>query len=288
MTNFTSKGYDFHLAVTTTEAYLAAANFHNDPSLTPFRDGVGTTTTGVFDILPTTLNLIPTFVTNASLGTTGSGDERAFSSFQAALNDPTNAGFLRPSSFMAMIILSDEDDFSSTSRVEYSWTNLGGVPDHDYTYANLDPVDNYISYLDGLTNTTGALRRYSVSAIAVLDADCMAAHVAESPATVIGQRYMTMATATNGIVGSVCDTSYAASLTAIQAQIISLGTQFFLNGSPIPSTIVVDVDGVVVPPDPTNGWTYNSAANSIVFHGVAVPLAGATISVNFDPSKLTF
>lgn len=287
MDQFVSKGYDFHLAVTSTDTYLALSQFNNTPSYARFSDGV-TTHTGVFDILPTTPNVVNTFVTNATLGSNGSGDERAFSSFKAALNSNLNTGFLRPSSFFAVVILSDEDDFSDPSRPEYSWTYRGGIPDHDYNNPGLETVASYESYLDTLTGTTGASRRYTVNAITVLDSTCQQQHVSESPSTIIGQRYIQMANDTNGVLGSVCDASYATSLEAIQTRILELGTQFYLNNQPVVSSITVDVNGVQVPNDPNDGWTYNSAANSIMFHGAAVPPAGSTISVNFDPQKLTF
>ncbi len=285
---FVTKGFDFHMAVTTTDAYLANAAFQNNASLSVFRDGVTGNETGTFDILSSTPNLINVFVTNASQGANGDGDERAFSSFQEALNNPTNAGFLRADSFFGIIILSDEDDFSNPDRPQDSWIYPGGQPDHDYTNPNLVPVSNYMSYLDTLTNTTGATRRYSVSSIAVLDDNCYNSHKPESPSTVIGQRYMDIASQTQGVTGSICDTSYANSLQAIQENLIELSTQFYLSRTPVVSTITVVVNGVSVPNNATNGWTYNSAANSIVFHGSAVPAAGASISINFQPANLNF
>jgi hypothetical protein len=292
---FVTKGYDFHLAVTTTDAYLSGAFWDNNASLAKFRDGVGGTLTGVFDILSTTPNLINVFVTNASQGAGGSGDERAFSSLKAALNNPSNAGFLRSNSYMGVVILSDEDDFSDPTRSEYSWLTRGGIADHAYDTVvdgvpanpNLESVDSYVSYLDGLTGTTGATRRYSVSAITVLDNTCLASHIASSPSSIIGLRYLEIAADTNGVTGSICDSSYASTLDAIQQQIIELGTQFYLSRTPIVSTITVDVNSVSVPEDATNGWTYSSTANSIIFHGAAIPSAGATIAVNFQPTGLS-
>jgi hypothetical protein len=142
--------------------------------------------------------------------------------------------------------------------------------------------------LDTLTNTTGALRRYSANAIAVLDSTCQQSHAHQSPSTIIGQRYIDLVNQTSGVLGSVCDTSYANALSAITEHILELGTQFYLNVIPVPSTIVVIVNGVVVPNDPTNGWTYISAANSIMFHGSAIPAQGSSIEVDFDPAGLQF
>jgi hypothetical protein len=289
MSNFVAKGYDFHLAVTTTDTYRAQSQFANDPSIGQFRDGVaGGVLTGIYDILPSTLNLTSTFVTNATQGANGSGDENAFSSFKVALNSNLNTGFLRQQGYLGIIILSDEDDFSDPNRPEYSWTIQGGVPDHDYANPGLDSVDSYVSYLDTLTATTGATRRYGVSAIAVLDSTCQQSHVADSPSTIVGQRYIALANETNGELGSICDASYANSLAAIQEQIIEQSTQFYLSNQPMPNSIIVTVDDTVIPTDSINGWTYSSTANSIVFHGAAVPKAGDSIAVNFDPATLQF
>jgi hypothetical protein len=98
---------------------------------------------------------------------------------------------------------------------------------------------------------------------------------------------MQLAQQTNGVLGSVCDVSYANSLNAISNQIAVLSTQFYLQGSPDPTTIVVVVNGVTVPQDPNNGWSYDPVANSILFHGTSIPPQGATISVNFTPTGVS-
>lgn len=287
ISNFQTKGYDFRMAVTTTDAYLANAAFNNDPTQSSFRDGVGSTHTGVFVIDSTTPNLTQTFVTNASQGQAGSGDERAFSSFQEALNNPANANFVRSDSFFSIIILSDEDDFSDITRPQGSWLVSGGIPDHDYQNPNMPSVDSYLSYLDTFTNSASATnRRYNVSAIAVLDSTCLNQHIPDAPSTVVGQRYVQMANETNGVVGSICDANYSTTLQNIQQKILELSTQFPLNRTPVISSIVVIVNGQTIPQDPTNGWTYISTANAIQFHGTAIPPQGASISVSFDPATV--
>lgn len=276
ITNFETKGYDFKMAVTTSDAYRA--DMYNMPSLAKFSDGV-TTHTGIFVILPTTLNLSSVFVTNASQGANGSADERVFSSFRSALNDSLNAGFLRSNSFFSIIILSDEDDFSNPTRCE------GCGVDHDYNQTGLDPVSTYTNYLDTLTGSTSSHRRYNVSTIGVLDSACQQQHAAASPSTIIGQRMIQLSNATSGILGSVCDASFANSLNLIQEHIAELSTEFQLQYPPQVNTIVVVVNGVNIPQDSTNGWTYDSTANAIVFHGNAIPPQGATISINFTPTS---
>jgi len=283
ISNFQNKGYDFHIAVTATNAFVAdtALTGYNSANagLAKFRDGTDATShTGVFVITPSTPNLSSVFVTNATQGANGGGDERAFSSFRVALNSPMNTGFLRTNSYLAVIILSDEDDFSSNTRANNS------SPDHSYTYAGLDTVSSYVSYLDNLTASTGDSRRYNVSAIAVLDEACRSAHAAQSSSTIIGKRYMELAAATNGVTGSICDTSYASTLNLIQSHIAELSTQFYLDRLPDPSTIVVFVNGNSIGNSATNGWTYQTASNSVIFHGSAIPPQNASIQINFQPT----
>jgi hypothetical protein len=285
ISNFTAKGFDYKMAVTTTDAYLAAASYNNNPSLAKFRDGAGTNHTGYFMLTPSTPNILQNFVINATQGGTGSGDERAFQSLFESLKSPLNAGFLRSDAFLAVIILSDEDDFSDLTRPEISWRK-GGLPDHDYADPNLMTVNSVVAQLDTLTGSTAKNRRYNVSAITVLDQACMQSHAAQMPTTLIGQRYIDLANATNGVLGSICDTSYATSLDFIQQHITELSTQFYLSETPNPATIQVMVDNQVIAQDAVNGWTYDSSANSIVFHGSAVPTTGAQIGVSFDPVHL--
>ena len=284
ISNFISKGYDFHIGVTTTSAYLSLPQFNNNASLAKLRDGTGNVHTGFPIIDIHTPNPIQTFTTNASQGDQGEGDERAFSSLKAALQNSNNTSFLRPGSFLAVIILSDEDDFSDPTRSVESWLH-GGIADHSYANPHLETVDSYISFLDQITNSTDPnARNYNVSTVSVIDNNCLTAHRQQTSATIMGTRYMDLATKTNGVLADICAADYASSLLQIQSKIFELSTQFFLNRAPVPESIVVHVDGVSVNQDPTNGWTYDATTVSIIFHGTAVPAQGSSIIVDFDPA----
>ncbi len=279
ISTFATKGYDFKISVTDTQAYLGdttLSGYNNaNAGFDKFRDGISSHS-GIFTILPTTPNFQNVFVNNASLGANQSGDERAFSSIRTALNSPLNSGFLRPQSFLAVIILSDEDDFSGNGRAQYGGT------DHDYAAGTLDTVNSYVSYLDQLTATTGASRRYNVSTISIIDNACLQAH--QAGGSIMGTRYMQLASGTNGVSGSICDNSYANVLDQIQMQIATLSTQFYLAKVPQVNTIVVKVNGAGVVSDPTNGWTYNSGANSVMFHGTSIPPQNADINIDYVPA----
>lgn len=278
ISSFVTKGYDFQIGVTTSDAYLSLSQFDNTPSMAYLRDGLGRTHTGYPIITPLTPNIVPTFVTNANQGDQGSGDERVFSSFKAALQSSHNSSFLRPGAYLAVIALSDEDDFSDETRCE------GCGADHSYSDPHLDTVASYESFLDQLTGSpSAAMRTWNFSAITVLDNTCLQSHLRDAPTTIIGQRYIQLANDSNGVLGSVCDTSYASALNLISDQILQLSTQFALTRVPDVATIVVTVNGSTVPEDNNNGWSYNSANNSIIFHGTAIPPQGASINVDFQP-----
>jgi hypothetical protein len=283
--NFQNQGFDFNMAVTTTDAYLQGPTYNNYPMLAHVRDGVGNFHTGYYYITPLIPNIVTNFVTNADQGATGSGDERAFQSMLDTLNSPLNAGFPRPGAFLAVIILSDEDDFTDYSRPELSWLK-GGRADHDYTNPNLMPVDQVIQQLDQLTASTSTRRNYNVSSMTVLDSACQQQHAQQSAVTIVGARYKELAQKTAGILGSICDSSYANSLNFIQKQIINLATEFRLGRIPDPASITVSVNGVLVLQDANNGWTYDSVANAIAFHGTAIPPVSAAIGVNFTPTTI--
>ena len=289
---FSSSGYDFHLGVTTTQAYLANSIwtpfFNTNPSyydgkaqgeIARLRDGVnGGQHSGFFVLDGNTLDLTGKFLINATQGINGNGDERSFESMQAALDSPLNAGFRRPGAFLAVIILTDEDDFSNPSVRHYE------------TYDKpLAPVQQYADYLKTLTNSTDALKHFSVSTIAVPDQACLTK--INNGAQKIGTRVNQLADLTGGIKGNICG-DFGNELKLISKEIVKLSTQFYLGeAKPVAGTIRVSFNGLSVPeagPGVDGGWAYNADANSLMFSGAWVPPQGAAINVAFDPQEVRF
>jgi len=290
------KQYDFKVAVTTTQAYLALPLFtpyYNTiptPSyyeglaqdmIAAFRDGVGATHSGFPILFPTTPNLVQNFSINATQGTNGRGDERSLQSLETALKSPLNSGFIRSDGFLAVVILTDEDDFSNDTTNALS----------TYTAA-LTPTDYYVAELDTLTGSSAQNRKYSVSTIAVKDQACL--NSIFNGAQRIGTRVLEMAQKTGGVQGNICG-DFADELRAISLAAASQATQFSLgNQIPIEASIGVTVNGSSVPNAATNpladgGWSYNATNNSIQFIGQNyIPPQGAIIQVSFDPESLTF
>lgn len=289
ISDFVTKGYDYNIAVAATDAWRYEYNPGSYSNLVRFRDGntytSGTTdNSGVYLISTLTANVIPTFTKNIKVGTTGSGDERAFDSIKQSLNSSVNAGynFRRNDAFLAVIIISDEEDFSRSNATVDGCT--GDPLPTACQEQNLRTVDSYVSYLDGYTSSTPTDRKYSVNAIGVFDQACLDAN--PSSGGHMGLRYADIASKTNGVLGSICDTNFSQNLEDIQSRIAELSTQFRLSRTPIESSIVVIINGLNIPQNTTNGWTYNSTNNSVVFHGTAVPPQGASVQITFDPTTL--
>lgn len=284
--NFQGKDFDYRMAVTTTDSYLSGAFYKNNPSLARVRDGADGTYSGFSFITPLIPNIVQNFMVNANQGVGGSGDERAFQSMLDTLASPLNADFRRPEAYFSVVILSDEDDFTDYNRADLSWIK-GGVADHSYTNPGLMTVDAVLEKLDLATESAPTQRRYNVNAIAVLDNGCLNQHTMNA-AAIVGQRYIDLVNRTGGVLGSVCDSSYANSLRFIQERIVQLASEFPLSGDPNPDTIQVYVNGQLWPQSTVNGWSYDADRNVIRFHGAMdqLPPAGASIQVAFDPKGL--
>ncbi|MES2768266.1 MAG: hypothetical protein V4596_03895 [Bdellovibrionota bacterium] len=286
--DFVTKGYDYNIAVGATDAWRyefnpASTTFQN---LVKFRDGniyTGSTAdnSGVFMISTLTPDIIPTFNKNVKVGITGNGDERAFESIRQSLLAPMNSGFnfRRSDAYLAIIIVSDEEDFS---RDDSTLDPCTATP-LPATCQDLRPISEYTGFLDSYTSSTPADRKYGVSAIGVFDSACLTEAGASDH---MGERYAELAVETNGVTGSICDDDFSPTLDAIQAHISEESTQFRLSRIPVVSSIVVRINSVLIPQDATNGWTYVAASNSIKFHGTAIPAQGASIQVLFDPTTL--
>ncbi len=279
MGTFETKGFDFKIAVVTSSGYMADLTLSGyDPQFVDaadFNDSNGTVRSLNPVLIPGTPNLYDLFAINAKPAKNPAGqDGRAFSSFRQALMStrPINAGFLRSSSFLAVVIVDNQDDFSGNGRC--AKCNTSGR----YGAPTLEPVSSYVSFLDNVTSTTGSNRRYNVSAMTQSGVTCQGGTQAV--------RIIELAQLTSGIVGNICQANFGASMAEIATQIATLSTQFFLNRVPLVSSITVVIDGVSIAQSSTNGWSYSESSNSITFHGSAVPAQGAVIGINYDPVSL--
>lgn len=258
---FQSKGFDFHLAIITTDIRSAAAGgqageFQGTPSV------IDTSTT----------NWASTFTGNiTALGAGGNPNATALDAIELGLSttllNSTNTGFLRNKSHLAVVILSDDDDNDSTTTYTHVASFLTGLKP-----PQTDP-------------TTGTSKpSFSVNSI-VVDTSNSANTACAAPFG-DGVKFKALSALTNGTVASVCEADYSAGLLNVSRGIAEVITQVFLARTPDSSTIGVTFNGVSVPNNSTNGWTYVSSTNKIVFHGSYIPSDGTSISISYTPSDI--
>ncbi len=271
---FKNKGYDFKIAVTTSDAFYGDQFVGQSCSLcnveqTRFRSG---TNPKIYVIEEDTPNLESVFASNVNVGTTGSGDERAFSSFKAALNSNLNSGFHRSDAYLSIVLVSDEEDFSHDD------INMN----ESYSQSTLHSVASYKTFLESFTQGAAGTD-FSVSTISILDTAC---RNSLGSGRKIGTRYMQLADATLGTKNSLCGNFDAVLNTISTTSASQIVATFHLSRTPVESSIRVLVDGILVPQDSANGWSYDSVQNNVSIHGSYAPQSGAVVTINFDPASM--
>ena len=326
ISGFVTKKFDYQMAVASTDAWVREHNYNmgtctSNPNptgnpntiykssadcantlatfgqLTHFRDGdiygaVGGAPgvrSGIYLItsLMSPASVMSTFSTNVKTGIRGDGSrESAFQSLRAVLRRNANgsvgyggethtalASFRRDDAFLAVIIVSDEED--------------QGRKQDGSAYANTQAyVDGFVTFMDGYTGSVPGNRTYNVSSITIDDINNCSYGL--HPQATQGDRYVAIANAANGVVGSICSADFSSKLDDIASKIVMLSTRFQLSQEPAPGTIFVSVSGVSIPQSASNGWTYEveNGFHYIVFHGAATPENGEAISITYDPLSL--
>ncbi|MFP2906642.1 hypothetical protein ACLESD_16585, partial [Pyxidicoccus sp. 3LFB2] len=216
-------------------------------------------------ITPATPNAEAVFASNVKVGICH-WDEQGMEAMSRALSAPLasseddpstplpqdgNAGFLREEATLAVIFISDEDDFS------------GGV------YPSPRPVSVYEDFLLSLKG--GDRSKFSVSAI-VGPRDLGTCPTANSS----GTRYIELAEATGGVVESICTPDWTSALRKLSKSAFAPNRAFPLTGTPSDaSRITVRVDGSPV----SAGWTFDPPAHAVIFDTSAAPPPASAVEV---------
>lgn len=295
---FAATNFDFRMAVVTTDAYKGMPAYGSDPTMSNFRDGArdyypndgidDSTSSGVFVMNPTTPNLNSVFQINVLQGIYGGGDERGFQSMEAALLNTSNLAmnFPRSEAFLVVIFLTDEEDFSwdGTTNIQIVTDPVTGLPvNNTKDDPRLHPISRYLGILDTVTNSTATKKNYMVSTIAIFDEACRAQlATATFSGRRIAERYAELVDATGGVKASLCD-NFNNIMSSLSDSILEFSNKFYLSREPVPGTLKIYVDGVLVP---ESGYTYNSVENSVTFDVLYIPAQNADIRVVFTPKNL--
>jgi hypothetical protein len=279
---FKATNFDFRIAVTTTAAYQALPLFTGDESNSRFRDGTAATGYSGFKVItPTTPNIEAVFNQNIQQGIAGSADERGFQSLEATLlNVQNRAEFPRQGAYLAVIFLTDEEDFSwdGTANIQL---NGDGSPNSNQD-ARLIGNQHYLDILDQVTGSTATQKNYVVNTIAIFDEACRAQLATAFSGRRIADRYASLTDATGGIKASLCD-DFSGILSDLSDTILEFSTKFYLDRVPNLETLEIFVNNVEVP---SEGFVYNVDENSITFKTGYIPPSDAVIKVKFLPTTL--
>jgi len=192
---------------------------------------------------------LESFARRAILGTDGARLEKGLESIYNALErlaDNENAGFYRPEAYLAVVVISDEDDYSSSIT-----------------------VTGFKDWLGELKNDRS---KVTFSAVVSTEEGCP-----EEP----GLDYVDVAENFDGVVASICDTDWDAVVSDLGLAAAGLQREFFLSEIPVDGSIEVQVvpEGDIY----TVGGelTYDASRNSVSFTG-DIPNALSEVFITYE------
>jgi len=219
-------------------------------------------------------DLVSKFNTYTSAGVNGSGFEHGLEAAHLAVQKVIagqNEALIRPGAFLAVIVVSDEqDDGIGLSQTDaYSNYNFKDLGLTTFRWTE----DDMITYLKGVKGEG----KFSISAITPTrlanGSLCTAPH---SQPLEEGTQYIQAAAKSGGLLQSICETNWSNSLTTLGLDLDAQLSQVVLPSAPNVPTIQVKVNGVA-----NTQWTYNAGNNAVKFNTGHVPAEGAQIQVKY-------
>lgn len=182
------------------------------------------------------------FRTLVKVGTLGSGFEKGLEASEGFMQKYAST-FVRSDAYLAVVVLSDEEDQSSKS------------------------VSHYTDYLKNFKSEAGLVKVYSIVDTGKTNSG--------TGITTGFQRYADASKNTAGKVSNIRDDFYK-SLSAMGDSIINLLDSFALANNPVPGTLRVYVNGIE-----TSDHTFDASSRSIKFNVNQVPPVGSEVTVYY-------
>jgi hypothetical protein len=230
---FLDKGINFRMGITTSDG---TSNYNGkmvgDPNklTSAYLASVGKT------------QFMQYFQSIIKVGTNGSGNEQGLKT-SSAFFDRYAASFLRSDANLAVVEISDEEDYSNSS------------------------VNYYLDKLYALKTNRGKVKIYSV-VTKVLPAD---RNLPDS----IGSRYIEASASTGGTSTDIKN-NFSTSLLDIGTSIATLASSFSISAAPYNNAVKVFVNNVEM----TTGWTYNATSRSVKFN--ISPAEGSQVVIKYQ------
>ena len=239
MSSAASSNGNWHIGVTTTDVFS--------------ENGVLIRTPGNPAVLtPATPNVASLFAQKVQLGTSGSGFEQPLAAMSLAVSQPNrtgaNAGFLRPSAALAVVLVSDALEQSPNS------------------------VGSYIAAL-----RSAKLGRSELISVSVVGPFTAPGPMCITEGQIDNGRYDAAISSTNGVKADICTQDWATDLQAISRNVFGARKTFELGSvARSAADITITVNGVVLP---ASAWRYDTGNNAVVFDRAPAP--GAAIEVSY-------
>ena len=226
-------------------------------------------------------SIVNQFQDAVDVGTNGAGTEKGLDAAKAALSDPLafdtgvacqsdgecvqpdlciegscgghNSGFIRENAALELVFVSDEDDFSD---------------------GNLNFYVDFLKNIKGFRNE-GLFRANAIVGAENGRATSCSGSGGDASA---GDRYVEVANRTNGRVFSICSSDFGIPLQEIGNSAFGLPVQFFLTRPATANSIEISVSGQ----PQTQGWSYDTTSNSVIFEEASVPQPDEVIRIEYD------
>lgn len=231
--DFITKNVDFKMAITTTDTRSSFKGLMVPGSAEKLTSAHAQANPAQF---------LTDFKNLVRVGTSGSGDEKGLEATEGFMQRYAST-FLRPDAYLAVVILSDEEDQSPKS------------------------VDFYVDNLKSYKNEAGLVKVYSIVDINRTNSGY--------GITTGGDRYAEASLKTAGSVTDIRD-DFHRSLSSMGDSIINLLDSFALESTPVDGTLKVYINRVE-----TTDYTYDAASRSIKFDANRLPPVGAEITVTY-------
>jgi hypothetical protein len=221
-------------------------------------------------------NYVQTFADRAQIGINGSGKEKGLEAAAYALSPAMtqagapNAGFLRPSANLLVIVVSDEEDCSDNGAL--------GVQESEACYTQpekLTPVSEFVTAFRDLKTDASKVKFSAIVGPEEATGIC-------DETSVPGRRYIEVANYLGGLVSSICESDWSSILGELGLNASGVLTTFQLEHGARDGTLEVTVDGATVPVSEFDGYTYDAEFFTVTFHGAAIPPRGSTIVIRYE------
>lgn len=214
----------------------------------------------------------------ADVGTSGSGFEHGLWAAKLAIDkvkDKSNDALMRSDAFLAVIVVSDEeDDGIGLSMEDEQGRNYKDLGQTSFYWDDSD----MIRYL----NQEKGKGKFAISTITgTRDADGALCRSSTARPREEGTQYINAAKKTGGLVQSICSEDWSDLLGKLSQDFAGQATQFVLDNSAVAKSIRVFVDGK----ERRSGWKYLKDARAIRFDPGKEPAPGAKIGITYLSPK---